>query len=187
MVNINLVPEKIRTGETLKILFVVGAISLVFPVLFWAGRYQQKNGDLAAKQAELAAVQAQLDSPHLKEVVAEVEQFAKDQADLDAKRSIVDELRKRQVIIPRFLDLLPDLFPGDGRVDNLVISDQKGVKHCVMTCDFLSLEGVATVYENLDSSNLVAKLSMSSGPKSAVVSSRNIIQVDYNFDLQVLQ
>jgi hypothetical protein len=187
MVNINLVPEKIRSAENLRIIVMVGALSLVLPALFWGYRYQGKRSEEAQVEKDLSALQAELDSDALKTVVMEVEQFTKDQADLDSKRSVVDTLRKRQVMLLRLLDLLPDIMPGTARVRNLKVADSKGTKGVELTCDFLAVDGVATVYENLEASSMVANLELATNTMQPTVDNatgRNVITASYKFVLQ---
>jgi hypothetical protein len=187
MVNINLVPEKIRSAEALKVIVILGALSLSLPVLFWAMKYQGKRASLAAVDKEVDALNAELASPALKNIVASVEQFTKDQSDLDTKRSVVDLLRKRQVLLLRLLDALPDIIPGFGRVTSLVAADAKGAKKVTMTCEFTTLDAIAAVYENLEASPLVDRLEM----VGAVETKKNaagkpISTSTYSFNLQDL-
>jgi hypothetical protein len=184
MVNINLVPEKIRSGETLKIIVLLGSVSLVLPVLFWGYRYQGERAKLSDVEKQLDAVNAELNSPQLREIVADVKKFSDDQAALAAKRSIVDSLRQRQVVILRFLDMVPDIIPADSKVNKLVVTDDKGNKKVEMTCSFLSEESVSSVYENLEASSLVGGLKMSDGPKSETVDGIPTLTAKFSFVLQ---
>jgi Tfp pilus assembly protein PilN len=184
MVNINLVPEKIRSAENLQVIVMIGALSLLLPVLYWGYRYQGKRAELASAKADLDALNAELSSPQLKQVVADVEQFTKDQAELDTKRSVVDQLRKRQVLLVKLLDLLPDIMPRESRVFTLKVTDVKAAKQVEMACEFRATDAVATVYENLEASPLVSALEMSNAMSTKVVGGRNVITATYKFMLQ---
>src|SRR5882724_639498 len=150
MVNINLVPEKIRSAETLKVIVMLGVLSLAVPAAFWVMQYQAKRAKLASVEKQLQGLVDELNSPTLKNVVAEVEQFSKDQSNLDTKRSIVDQLRKRQILLLRLLDLLPDVIPPKSRISVLSVADEKGAKKVTLTCDFMTLDAIASAYENLE-------------------------------------
>ena len=184
MVNINLVPEKLRSAEALKLIVVLGCLSLTLPAAFWALRYQGKRAELAAVEHDLDSLNAELVSPQLKQVVADVEQFAKDQSDLDSKRSSVDKLRGRQVMILKLLDMLPDIVPRNARIKTMAVSDEKGAKKVDMAFDFAALESVAAVYENLEASPLVDKLELVSGPESSKdASGRALVTAAFRFAL----
>jgi Tfp pilus assembly protein PilN len=187
MVNINLVPEKIRSTENLRLIVMVGAISLVLPALFWGYRYQGKRSELAQAEQEVKALNAELNSDALRNVVTEVEQFTKDQGDLTIKRSVVDQLRKRQVLLLKLLDMLPDIVPGTARIKRLAVTDVKGAKQVELGCDFNAKDGVATVYENLEASSLVGSLQLTTNPTVAALdpaTGSNLITATYTFTLQ---
>ena len=183
MVNINLLPDKIRSAESLKIIVLVGACSLALPVLFWSGRYQGARADLAQVDSELKELRLELESPQLKQIVAEVEQFTKDQGDLDAKRSVVDTLRKKQVTLLRFLDMLPDIMPKNAKITVLTVTDGKGGKEVSLTCDFLGLDSIAAVYESLEASPQIDRVEMATAPSSKKGNGRNTMTAAFKFVL----
>ena len=184
LVQINLVPDKIRSGETLRVIVLVGVVSLFLPVLFWAYRYQAVRAERVAVEKELQGLKDELASPQLKQVVAEVEQFTRDEADLAAKRSVLDQLRKRQVMILRLLDLMPDLLPADSRLRSMNVTDAGATKHVELGVVNRTNDAVAEVYNNLESSSLIGKLQMTEGPSPVVVGGRNMVRATYTFDLQ---
>ena len=185
MVNINLVPDKIRSADTLKIIVTIGVISLSLPIAFWAMKFQGKRAQLAVVKSQLADLNKELESPQLKQVVADVEQFTKDQSMLDTKRSIVDELRKRQVVLLRLLDLLPDVIPARARINSLAVIDEKGAKKVTMICDFTALDAIASAYENLEASPLVINLEMTTPLQSSSAGTgRGTLTATYVFSLQ---
>lgn len=185
MVNINLVPDKIRSAETLKVIVMLGVVSLAIPVAFWAMKYQAKRAELASVEKDLQSLNEELNSEKLRQVVAEVEQFTRDQTNLDTKRSIVDQLRKRQVLLLRLLDLLPDVIPSKARISALTVIDEKGAKKVTMTCDFMTLDAVASTYENLEASPLVMNLDMTTPLQSKASSTgRGTLTATYVFTLQ---
>jgi len=184
MVNINLVPEKLRSAEALKLIVVLGCLSLTLPAAFWALRFQAKRAELAAVEHELDLLNAELVSPQLKQVVADVEQFAKDQSDLDSKRSNVDKLRGRQMMILKLLDMLPDIVPRKARIKTMVVSDEKGAKKVDLSFEFAAIESVAAVYENLEASPLVDKLELVSGPEAAKDGlGKSVVSAAFKFSL----
>ena len=185
MVNINLLPEKVRAAEVLKIVVILGVLSLTLPVLFWAYRYAGAKAELAAVEKQIDDVNVQLNSPHLKQVVAEVEQFGKDRADLTSKRSVVDLLRQQQVTLVRFLDILPDLVPKRAWLTSVVVTpDAKGdTKKVVVMGSAMSAEVVADFYSNLQAQAAVHSPQMDTPPAVALYKGMSIVTFTLSFSI----
>jgi Tfp pilus assembly protein PilN len=183
MVNINLLPEKVRSAEILKIVVVLGLASLALPVVFWAYRYTQANAELAAVEKQIDSVNADLNSPQLKQVVAEVEQFSKNAADLDTKRSVVDTLRKKQVVLVRLMDVLPDLIPARAWLTRLDVKDNKGAKNASLEGNALSADVLAELYTNLEANPVVKNLKMDSSPMAGQANGHDVLTFRLSFDV----
>jgi Tfp pilus assembly protein PilN len=183
MVNINLLPEKVRSAEVLKIVVALGMLSLALPVVFWAWRYTQANAELAAVEKQIDSVNADLNSPQLKQVVAEVEQFSKNAADLDSKRSVVDTLRKKQVVLVRLMDVLPDLIPARACLSHLEVKDAKGVKGATLEGSALSADVLAELYTNLEANPVVKNLKMDSPPSASQANGHSVLTFKLSFEV----
>jgi Tfp pilus assembly protein PilN len=115
MIKLNLLPEKVRAAERLRLILVLGSLVYVVALLLLGWRWSVAKAGVAEAAREVDAVYAELNAPGLKEAVDAVERFTRDQADKDAKASVVNALRKRQATLLRFIDAL-----GDWTLDNQV-------------------------------------------------------------------
>src|SRR5262245_7655516 len=111
IVQLNLLPEKVRAAEVLRRIVLIGAAAHLLLVGLVGWRVLAARARLAKVQAGIDAVMAELNSEKLRRTVEEVERFTREKGDLAAKRSQVDVLRKRQATLVRLLDTLPDLVP----------------------------------------------------------------------------
>jgi type IV pilus assembly protein PilN len=184
MVNINLLPEKVRAAETLKLVVIIGTLCLTLPLLFWTYRYIGDKAKLAAVEQKIEVVNSELNSPKLKQVVQEVEQFGRDRADLDAKRSVVDLLRKKQVTVLRFLDVLPDLVPKRAWLTKVELKDEKGSRKVFLEGMALSSEVVADLYANLEAHAVIKNPSMDAAPTQVLQRGKSIVNFKLSFAIE---
>ncbi len=184
MININLVPEKVRAGEALKVIMLLGSLSLVIPLLFWSWRFVVAKAELSGVEEEIDKVVAELNSPQLKQVVEEVEQFTRDRANLDSKRSLVDALRKKQVVLVRMLDAIPDLLPRRAWLTKMEVKEEKGVRRVAMEGMSEVPEAVADFYVGLEAHPVVKKLAMDDPPKTDRYRGVDIVKFKLSFEVE---
>lgn len=165
MVGINLVPERVRSAEKLKIIIAVGVVAQALPILFWLWRYGGVKAELSLVEDEIIKVNSELASPQLKNVVAEVEQFTQDRQNLESKRSVVDVLRKRQSTFVRLYDVLPDLVPRRSWLRKMETISDKGKTKIQVEGTAMAPEVVAEFYSALQSHPSIKDAEMTESPK----------------------
>ena len=163
MIKLNLLPEKVRAGERLQLILLLGAALYVVFMLGLAVRWNAARARVAVVEREVEAVNAALNAPELQQTVAEVARFTKDKGEVSAKASQVNELRKRQATLVRLVDTLPDWTLGGQiwftRVD---VRDDRGGKTVALEGAAVSNEAFARFYSQMESQPLVKKLVLES-------------------------
>lgn len=159
MIKLNLLPEKVRAAERLRLILLLGAAVYVLFLLGLALRWNSARAKVAAVELEVEAVNRALNAPELQQTVREVERFTKDKGEVSAKGSQVNELRKKQATLVRLLDALPD-WTLDGQVwfIKVTVTEDKGAKQVVLDGAAVSRLAFARFYTNLESQPLVKKL-----------------------------
>lgn len=165
MVQLNLLPEKVRAAEALRKIILVGVAVYGVLALGLAWRFVAARSELALVQTGIDALRAELESDALKRTVAEVQRFTTEQADLKTKKSQVDVLRNRQVNLVRMFDTLPDLLPPTVHLTSLFVREEKGEMRFVVEGLAGTPEAVADFYVQLESHGLVLKPSLDDAPK----------------------
>jgi hypothetical protein len=112
MIKLNLLPEKVRAAETMRLIVLLAALLYVLAALAVGMKWTQSKARVTAAQAEVDQVNAELNSPALRSTVLAVEKFTQDKADEESKASVVDTYRK-QVGLLRLVDALPDWADGN--------------------------------------------------------------------------
>lgn len=184
MVNINLLPEKVRAAEALKLVVVVGSLCLTLPLLFWTYRYMGDKAELTSLEQKIDLVNIELNSPKLKQVVQEVEQFGRDRANLEAKRSVVDLLRKKQVALVRLLDVLPDLVPKRAWITKVDVQNEKGGRKAIVEGTALSAEVVADFYANLEAHVAIRNPAMDAAPIQVLSRGKTLVNFKMSFEIE---
>ena len=182
MVNLNLLPQKVRDAEQLKlaVMLGVGGYALVIMLLGW--RLLALHAGKAAVQVELDALVAELNSPALKKTVDEVEVFAKEKSERDAKRSVVDKLRERQVFFLMVLDMLPDLLVGsDVWLTQMDSQDGKEGKRIILEGQAATPEDWAAFYGALETQAGVKRPQIEEPLKPKNAMGRNVSQFKVSF------
>ena len=151
MIRVNLLPEKVRNAEGLRTDIILASIALALVVGGILYLYQQGLSGLHAIQKERAAVDAEKNSPELKKMVADVEEFAKQDKNFHDQLANLNRFREKQVFYVKLLDMLPDLVPDNAFLTDVNEASDKGaikvtVKGNAMTPDdvskfYMALEG----------------------------------------------
>jgi Tfp pilus assembly protein PilN len=166
MIKLNLLPEKVRAGETLKLIILAGVAVYVLGLLLLGWRWMAANAKVNAVKAEAAAIQAKLDAPELREAVEAVDRFTKDQKEVKDKASVVNILRKRQVGLLRLLDQLPDwMLGGQVWLQSLEVSPEKNDRKVTIQGRAVSASAFALFFTNLEAQPIVTKMTLVAPPR----------------------
>ena len=184
MIKLNLLPEKVRAAALLRLILIVAAGVYLLGLFGLGIRFSQARARLDEVQREVDAVNAELNSPALLSTVQAVEKFTQDKADEQAKASIVEAYRRKQVVIARLIDSLPD-WTMNGQVwfDHLVVEGEKGAVG--LEGDAVDSLAFARFYTLLESQPIVNKLAMPDRPGPIVVRGLTVWHFKVTFNLEV--
>lgn len=168
MIKLNLLPAKVRAAETLRLILLAAAAVYVLAVLGIGLKWTQAKARVAAAQAAVDAVNAELNSPALLSTVQAVEKFTKDEADEQANASVVVAYRKQQVGLLRLLDVLPDwTSSGDVWLEHVTADNGNG--SVTLEGSATSTMGFARFYGMLENQPLVKGLQITQKPSTRFV------------------
>lgn len=188
MIKLNLLPEKVRAGERLQLILIVGAIFYALGIVLLGWRWAAAKHRVSVAAEEVAAVQAQLDAPELREAVQAVDRFTKDEKEKTDKASVVNALRKKQVALIRLLDALPDwMMDGQIWVTRLEVTSGVGERKVTLEGRAVSPLAFAHFYTNLETQPIVKKLSLDTAPANAPVAGRPAVSFRVSFSLEEMQ
>ncbi len=184
MVQINLVPEKVRAADTLRVVVLLGSLALLLPLGFWGWRFVALNTKLASVDAEIIELQKELDKPELVKIVKLVDQFAKNESDLKVKLSLVEILRARQIVLLRVLDLVPDAMQPQAWLSKIEMKEDMGAKKALFEGFAISPEVMATIFSALENHPVVKGLKMVQSPKVRLQREREAVEYKFSFNIE---
>ena len=136
MIRINLLPSKRKKAFLLPPVFIYGIIAMVVVIIvilagtfFMNNQISSKQDDLSEKEQTLKKLQAALE---------EVKNYEKDNKDYRDKNSIIEQLKKNQIVPLRLLDEVSEMLPKGVRLTSL--TDKGGI---------VSIEGFAFTNSDL--------------------------------------
>jgi hypothetical protein len=184
MIQLNLLPPKVRAAELLRKILLGAALAyaLVFGWVAW--QWSVKHVQLVLEQHEVDRVQAQLNSPELQVAVAAVQKFADDMASVKAKASVVDQYREDQVPLMRLMDDIPDWTMGGQVWFTHLDAEEFGPAHTrsvVLGGSTLSRPLFAQFFEFLGDQPEVQKLSLAGAPTTSLIRNEQTVQFRLNF------
>lgn len=188
MIRLNLLPEKVRSAERLKLIVIVGVGVYAVGLLFLGWGWMRAGAKVDKVKAESAAIEAKLNAPELREAVEAVNQFTKDQNEMKEKASIVNTVRKRQVTLVRLLDQLPD-WTQDGTVwvVRLEVKDGRGGREVGLEGHATSPLAFARFFTNLEAQPLVQSLKLTGPPTPVPENGQSVITFTVTFTLAEYQ
>jgi Tfp pilus assembly protein PilN len=151
MIRVNLLPEKVRNAEGLKTDIILAAIALALVAGGIGYLYQQGLSGLHAIQKERAAVDAEKNSPELKKMVADVEEFAKQDKNFHDQLANLNRFREKQVFFVKLLDMLPDLVPDNAYLTDVNEASNKGAITVTIKGNAMTPDDVSKFYMALES------------------------------------
>jgi hypothetical protein len=188
MIKLNLLPEKVRAGERLQLILILGALFYALGIVLLGWRWAVAKHRVSVAAEEVAAVQAQLDAPELREAVQAVDRFTKDEKEKIDKASVVNALRKKQVALIRLLDALPDwMMDGQVWVTSLAVTPGTGERKVSIEGKAVSPLAFAHFYTNLETQPIVKKLSLDAAPSNSQLAGRPVVSFKVSFVLEEMQ
>jgi Tfp pilus assembly protein PilN len=186
MIKLNLLPEKVRAAALMRLIIVLGVVVYILGLLGLGFRYTQARARYNEVQHEVDAVNAELNSPALISTVQAVEKFTQDKADEQAKASVVESYRRKQVTLARLLDSLPD-WTESGQVwfDHILADADKGT--VTLEGDSMDPLAFARFYTLLGSQPIVTKLAMPDKGTMATVRGYSVMHFKVTFSVEVPQ
>lgn len=188
MINLNLLPAKVRAGERMQLILLLGGAVYVLGLLGLGWTWVSARSRVAAVEEQILGVQAQLNAPELREAVQAVDRFTKDEAEKNQKASVVNTLRKRQMTLLRLLDALPDwMLGGEAWLHTLDVKYERTDR--VVTLDGIatSAQTFARFFTNLESQPLVKKLKLLAAPTNSQDRGRAVVRFKLSFVLEDFQ
>lgn len=185
MIQLNLVPPKVRAAELLRKILFVGAL-LYVAAAGWLG-WQWSLGHMQLLEARKATqkVQDELNAPELQVAVRAVQKFADDMAAVKAKASLVNEFRKQQVPLMRLLDAVPD-WTMNGQVwfSSLDAEAGHGGRAVTLVGSTLSRALFVRFYDFMSSQAVVKGLSLDGEPTEVDVRDMQTVQFKLGFTVE---
>jgi hypothetical protein len=184
MIKLNLLPEKVRAAALMRVIVLLAGLVYILGLLGLGFRYTQARARFNEVQREVDGVNAELNSPALISTVQAVEKFTQDKADEQAKASVVESYRRKQVTLARLLDSLPD-WTMDGQVwfDHVLADADKGT--VTLEGDSVDPLSFARFYTLLQSQPIVSKLAMPDKSSTNTVRGYGVIHFKVTFNVEV--
>jgi Tfp pilus assembly protein PilN len=182
MVNLNLLPEKVRAAALLRVAALLGIVAYMLAALVLGWRFLAAHQDLSAVELKITKVEAELRP--LQAIADEVKKLTDEKTEQDAKRSKLIELAKRQAYLIRLMDMLPDLMQGDQVW--LLSLDETPDKGRVITLEgkAATMEVWADFYSNLEAQSQVSTLKIETAPAAVVDGARKTYHFKVSFTLK---
>jgi len=188
MIKLNLLPQKVRDGERLQLVIIVGVIVYAAGIMLLAWRWGAAKHRVSLMDDEIAEVQRQLDAPELKEAVQAVDRFTKDEKEKSDKASVVNALRKKQVTLLRLLDSMPDwMMDGQVWIQNLEVTVNGADRRVVMDGEAISPLAFAHFYTNLENQPIVKKIAVEAAPVLKPDMGKSVLSFKISFALEEFQ
>jgi Tfp pilus assembly protein PilN len=157
MVKLNLLPEKIRAAEKLKLVVLGGSAFYILLVGLLAWRMTVASAGLAAVNADIAAVETELKP--LQSIADEVKKLSAEKTEQDSKKARLDALSQRQAYLVRALDLVPDFMQaGSAWLVALDQREEKDKRLIMLDGRAVSAEAWADFFTNLEAQGSVEDL-----------------------------
>jgi len=188
MIELNLLPAKVRAAETLRLIIIVACFFYAAAALALGYLWSQGHMQLVAAERETARVQAELDAPDLQDAVKAVQHFSDDMASVKAKASVVNQFRKDQGTLVRLLDTLPD-WTQNGQVwfSTVESKGEKGHKMVSLVGNTTSRALFAKFYGFMESQALVKNLALDAPPAPTTVHNSQVLQFRLSFSIEDYQ
>ncbi|HTB21672.1 MAG TPA: hypothetical protein VK914_03085 [bacterium] len=186
MIQLNLLPPKVREAELLRKILIVAAVAYAIGGAWVAWQWTLNEAKVKLAQRAVERVQAQLNSPELQVAVQAVQKFADDMAAVKAKASVVNEYRKQQVSLLRLLDAVPD-WTMNGQVWFLIlsapVSPSRGPagRTVELTGATLSRSFFVKYFDFMQGQPLVNNLSLDSPPAAVFIHNTQVVQFRLGF------
>ena len=136
MIRINLLPSKRKKAFLLPPVFIYGIIAMVVVIIVILAGTFFMNNQISSKQADLSEKEQTLKK--LQAALEEVKNYEKDNKDYRDKNSIIEQLKKNQIVPLRLLDEVSEMLPKGVWLTSL--TDKGGI---------VSLEGFAFTNSDL--------------------------------------
>jgi type IV pilus assembly protein PilN len=136
MIRINLLPSKRKKTFLLPPVFIYGIIAMVVVIIVILAGTFFMNNQISSKQADLSEKEQTLKK--LQAALEEVKNYEKDNKDYRDKNSIIEQLKKNQIVPLRLLDEVSEMLPKGVWLTSL--TDKGGI---------VSIEGFAFTNSDL--------------------------------------
>jgi Tfp pilus assembly protein PilN len=184
MIEIDLLPERIRSDEAFRRNLVLGG-ALVVAVLVGVGMMAlQKRTELKSVEDQIKAVQAEMQSPELQKIVQAVTEFTAQRQLLDTQQALVNQLRQKQVTLVKILDALPDVLPPRLWLTDCVTSVDKGKLKVALKGAAASGEAVAQLMSNLQNQGAFKSVSLDTPPAPSVAVGSPVVTFGISFEFE---
>lgn len=188
MIKLNLLPEKVRAAERLQLILILGGLVYIVALLGVGLQYTRARAKVSAIEREVDAVNAQLHAPDLQATVDAVVKFSADKDAVQVKASIVNQYRKDQVTLVRFVDALPDwTLNGQVWYTNIEVKGDKGKRVVTMEGEAVSPSIFAKFYSSLETQPLVKSLNLESVVWNAVNRGHSVTKFKVTFSIEEYQ
>jgi len=136
MIRINLLPSKRKKAFALPPVFIYGIAAMAFVIVAIIAGTFFLNKQISSKEAEISAKEQKLKK--LQAALEEVKNYERDNKDYRDKNSIIEQLKKNQIVPLRLLDEVSEMLPKGVWLTSL--TDKGGV---------VSIEGFAFTNSDL--------------------------------------
>jgi type IV pilus assembly protein PilN len=136
MIRINLLPSKKKKAFAIPPTFIYGIAALVVVIIAVIAGTLYLNNQVSSKQDEINTKEQKLKK--LQAALEEVKNYEKDNKDYREKTSIIEALKKNQIVPLRLLDEVSEMLPNGVWLSNL--KDKGGI---------VSIEGYAFTNSDL--------------------------------------
>jgi Tfp pilus assembly protein PilN len=113
--------------------------------------YRQDLGELHAVQRQRAAIDVEKNSAELKKIVADVEEFAKQDKNFQDQLANLNRFRAKQIFYVHLLDMLPDLVPENAYLTEISEANAKGAIQVTVKGNAMTADDVSKFYIALES------------------------------------
>jgi Tfp pilus assembly protein PilN len=181
MIRINLLPEKIRAREALikSIILAVAVVLVAVGVVGWF--YVKRLAVLTEVEKQVMAVEAERNSPALKQMVDQVEFFAAQSKLYQDQKAQIDKFREKQGFWVKVLDVLPDVIGEQAWIRRL----RKGEKgRLVVDGSAVTAEDVAKIYINFENHGAFKNVSLDTPPTRSNYNGMTVYQFSLSFEFE---
>jgi Tfp pilus assembly protein PilN len=123
MIEINLIPQKLKKQKQVQVVLMAGVALAVLVVVALAAVVSWQYQRIADKESEIKRIDAE--SASLKDKIEEVKQFRAKEDIFAKKKAIIDKLLKDQAFWPELLDRVSDMILPDMWLTEMSQSKEK--------------------------------------------------------------